>query len=318
MVRVRVCACVACLWQDGIFMVMVGNEQLATARIVTFLSVIPMIVFVNVLNDWFSRFTVVAIVNTCFAVSFSCVNVLLRTDQFGLGPPERPPSPDRFVGWINYLLIEAYGSVAIATFWAMVNVSTKSASSAKRCYPLLVISGQVAGVLGPFVSRYSNVFGLVNLQMFGNIGVYFVVVLVLGYVYIVERPLAQAREAHASDLAADDASLRRPINGDDAAANATSILEKKPVDETTTSGILISFKLLLTNPYLLGIAGVSTIYEVVGTIMDQQMKQQAAVYFHHDRVCYLLYSLSLSLSLTLTLSLTHSLVVIGQVHGLLE
>ena len=145
-------------------MVMVGNEQLATARIVTFLSVIPMIVFVNVLNDWFSRFTVVAIVNTCFAVSFSCVNVLLRTDQFGLGPPERPPSPDRFVGWINYLLIEAYGSVAIATFWAMVNVSTKSASSAKRCYPLLVISGQVAGVLGPFVSRYSSVFGLVNLR----------------------------------------------------------------------------------------------------------------------------------------------------------
>src|SRR3990167_240368 len=42
-----------------------------------------------------------------------------------------------------------------------------------------------------------------------------------------------------------------------------------------TPGLLVGVKLLLTQKYLMGIFAVSTIYEVVGSIMDYQMKMLA-------------------------------------------
>jgi hypothetical protein len=334
---------------------MVGNEHLATARIVTFVAVIPMILIVNVLNDFLSRHSVVAVINLLFALGFAAVNVLLRTDTYGIGDPTTPRSPWRWVGWVNYVLIESYGSISIAAFWAMVNVSTTSSTTAKRCYPLLVISGQIAGVSGPFISRWAPVLGLINLQMFGNIGVFCVIVLIIVYALVFERKsfylcssnsvvdaVTTAVEPHDQASADATASLVHadgaPVS-DIEAAQATQSPDPASmiaVSATTVTilgacknscydamksvpilvvllGILATFVLLLTNPYLLGIAGVSTIYEVVGTIMDQQMKQQAAVYFHQDTVCnfVLLFSSSCCYGCWLWLLLLLLLVVVA-------
>eukprot|EP00011_Vannellida_sp_DIVA3-517-6-12_P001092 CAMPEP_0114629546 /NCGR_PEP_ID=MMETSP0168-20121206/13418_1 /TAXON_ID=95228 ORGANISM="Vannella sp., Strain DIVA3 517/6/12" /NCGR_SAMPLE_ID=MMETSP0168 /ASSEMBLY_ACC=CAM_ASM_000044 /LENGTH=530 /DNA_ID=CAMNT_0001841015 /DNA_START=235 /DNA_END=1824 /DNA_ORIENTATION=- len=46
-------------------------------------------------------------------------------------------------------------------------------------------------------------------------------------------------------------------------------------NKKTTPGLLVGLRLLVTQRYLLGIFGISTIYEVVGTIMDYQMKMLA-------------------------------------------
>ncbi len=57
---------------------------------------------------------------------------------------------------------------------------------------------------------------------------------------------------------------------------STTTTERRETKQQTP-GLLVGLKLLFSEGYLIGIFGVSTIYEVVGTIMDYQMKMLAMI-----------------------------------------
>ena len=53
------------------------------------------------------------------------------------------------MGYVWYLFVESFGSLAVALFWAFATDTTKP-PSAKKGFPLVVTIGQMGGIIFPF------------------------------------------------------------------------------------------------------------------------------------------------------------------------
>jgi len=149
-------------------------------------------------------------------------------------------SPDRLLGWVLYFGIESYGSICVALFWSFVTSSTNS-TSAKKGYPMIVTGGQIGSIIGPSMATASEYLSIPTLFVIAVIEIVFVISLTRYYMV--------------------------KIGNEELANHSVETAEKKK-----TTGLLVGLKLLLTEKYLMGIFALSTIYEIVGTIMDYQMK----------------------------------------------
>ena len=70
---------------------------------------------------------------------------MLRTAPLGLANWEARPA--RIVGWVSFVAIESYGSLAVALFWAFTN-STVDLEAAKASYGLVIAGAQIGAILG--------------------------------------------------------------------------------------------------------------------------------------------------------------------------
>lgn len=164
--------------------------------------------------------------------------VLFGAIAFGLAHPtiglaNTVTDKYRIVGWVTYLGIETFGSLVVALFWSFV-ASTTDTSSAKKGYALIIGGAQIGSIAGPALNTMASVIGIPMLFSIAATGIFFVPVLIA--CYVTKYPYAHEAKS-----------------------------EKK-------TGPIEGLKLLLSKPYLLGILGIATLYEIIGTILDYQMK----------------------------------------------
>jgi AAA family ATP:ADP antiporter len=136
-----------------------------------------------------------------------------------------------------------FGTVMVGLFWAFVTSSTKT-ESAKKGYPLIIAGSQLGSILGSWLSYKSKFFGNQLLFTVGALAICFIVPVVIFYLWSV------------------------PVEyrtGNPEAVNAKKV----------KTGMFEGLWLLMTRPYVLGIFGLATLYEVIGTILDFQMKMLA-------------------------------------------
>ena len=127
--------------------------------------------------------------------------------------------------------------------------STTKQDSAKRGYALVVAGAQIGSIAGPTFGRYASVIGMSQLSVIVGIGMLMVPVLIM--LFVKRYPEVKVEKAS----------------------------EKKK------TGPIEGLKLLLSRGYLLGILGISTLYEIIGTIIDYQMKLLAdSTYRSPERV----------------------------------
>lgn len=223
--------------KDAIFNAMVGIQYQPTAKMVSLVVVIGLALFYSKLVDAFKKNTLLIGLSSLYAIGFLVTSYFLQHPTIGL--PNTALSSTRYFGWFVYLFIESFGSIMVGLFWAFVNSSTKT-ESAKKGYPLVVAGAQTGSILGSFLSFKSQIFGNAPLFVVAAISMFAIVPLV--YLYLAVVPLEY-----------------RTGNTDTSAA--------KP-----KTGMLEGLFILLSRPYVLGIFALSTLYEVVGTILDYQMK----------------------------------------------
>ena len=248
---------VGCYWllrpvKDGVFYSLVGLEYLPYAKVLSFLVIIPLIMIYTKLVDLYPRHILIYIICTTYAILFTLIDIGLRLP--GTGLENTTPSPDRILGWVSYFSTESFGSITVALFWSFVASSTSS-TSAKKGYALIVLGGQVGSIIGPSFATMTEFISIPNLFVIGVTQIFFVIILTRYYMSTVgfEEKIMQEQQQQIDEQNNDSAGKSHHAN------------QKTP-------GIFVGLKLLLTEKYLLGIFGVSTIYEVVGTIMDYQMK----------------------------------------------
>jgi AAA family ATP:ADP antiporter len=168
-----------------------------------------------------------------YSVLFLVLSYFLAHPTIGLA--NTTPDKSRLLGWIIYLGIESFGSLVPALFWSFV-ASTTDTASAKRGYGLIIAGAQFGSILGPTIATYAEVIGMVTLAKVVAVGIFMVPVLV--YFFVKAHPSAAVEHR-------EDKKSTGPIEG---------------------------LRLLFSQPYLLGILGVATLYEIIGTILDYQMK----------------------------------------------
>lgn len=150
------------------------------------------------------------------------------------------------LGWVSYFAIESFGSIVVALFWSFC-ASVVTSDAAKRGYPFIIMFGQVGAIIGAGMTMYIDTYAMLALATFSVVAIMFAIK------YFMTLPAQERignREAHATEK----------------------------VKEGFFEGFFSGLRLLFTRTYLLGILAVSTLYEVINTIVDYQMKSQASLH----------------------------------------
>ena len=232
--------------KDGIFRAIVGIEYQPLAKIASLCVLIPLILFYSKLVDLFEKHKLFYIICSLYGLIFLTIAYLLTTS---IGLVNTVSSPYRIFGWVTYIAIESFGSIVVALFWSFV-ASFIDSSAAKRGFAFIISGAQVGSILGPTLATYSEKFGIPFLGFVAACGIFMIPVLVMFFMQKVgyEYQLKQKEKKQ------------------------EQLIKSK-------TGIFEGLKLLFTKPYLLGILGIATFYEVIGTILDFQMKMLASQKF---------------------------------------
>lgn len=227
--------------KDALFMKIVGKLWIPYAKMASFVVVATLILCYSKLVDLFKKHQLFYVICSFYALVFFAIAYFLTHPTIGLA--NTAAAPTRALGWIIYLGIESFGSLTVPLFWSFV-ASTSDQSSAKRGYSLIIAGAQVGAIAGPTLATYAEVIGMPQLAAIVGIGIATVIPLIVMF--------TRAFPSSTVD----------------------SVADKK------STGFLEGLKLLFTKPYLIGILGVATLYEVVGTILDYQMKFAADEVYH--------------------------------------
>lgn len=143
--------------------------------------------------------------------------------------------PGKTIGWILFVVLESFGSIATVMFWAFTT-STTTTDSAKRGYGMIVAITEISDMVGPLlVVCCVKKIGLSLLYAFGSSVVLCIPFVVMWY-------------------------MRAIPNEPELGATA----------QGTTSGVWEGMRILLTHPYTMGIFVVSTTHDLMVSILEYQ------------------------------------------------
>ena len=202
--------------------------------------VLGVVVIYTKLVDMFEKHKLFYIIASFYTLAFATIaTILFCQAEYGSEFVGAPLL--KYTGLANYLLTESLGSVLVALFWSFT-VSSSTSDQAKRTFPLIVALGQIGSIGGSslLLMKFSQTWPL-----------FFVAVAFLAGLILTIRYLMIS--VPADQMKSDK--------------------EEKKAKPDMLGGI----KLLVSEPYLMGVLVVSTFYEIAGTIVDYQMKSQAAI-----------------------------------------
>ncbi|TFB09881.1 MFS transporter [Candidatus Marinimicrobia bacterium MT.SAG.3] len=153
--------------------------------------------------------------------------------------------------WTFYLFGDLFTTLMVATFFAFMNDSV-SPDSAKRLYGVIGLGGVLGGVFGStFVRIWVDELSLSNWMW---------VCVVIGIAIVV--------------LAKYAGEMQNLTNSD----NSTEPKEDKEKEKATTNPAFDGAKLVFKSKYLMAIAGIVGLYEIVSTLMDFQFTSTIEYY----------------------------------------
>ncbi len=221
-----------------------GREHfLAIAKVVSLLLLIPVVTLYGMLVERFPKNTFFYMITGLYAVLMLAWTALFLSPTLGLANTE--PSHWRMSGWLWYVFVESFGSLVIALFWAIV-VDTTTSKSAKRGFALIVMIGQLGGIIMPqYLSKLPRAYGFSPAWIIAVCGLVIVLSMILFWVYIQSTP----KELFVA--------LKENKNGDKK--------EEEP-------GLFDGLRLILSHSYLMGIFGILFFFEFIATVIDFNFK----------------------------------------------
>ncbi len=226
--------------KDGFFFDVVGGQYQPMAKMISVFIVTFLVLVYSKLVDIVERHKLFYVIGSVYVVLFAFVTYCVGLPRIGVNAVN--PVFLRYIGWATYFIIESFGSIVVALFWSFT-ASICTPESAKKGYAAIIAGAQIGAIFGPFLAWNAETLGMQLLFAIGTLGVVALMFVIKHFVKVMP---ADQLESPAHDGA-----------------------------KKTKTGFLEGAKLLLTRPYLFGIFAVVTIYEIVGTIVDYQMKMQA-------------------------------------------
>lgn len=235
--------------KDVVFLQIVGPRLLPLAKIFSVFSLLPLLMIYSKLVDLFPRHRIFYALCAIYGIGALLFAYLLQDPCIGL--PNTQLSGTRIIGWIWYAFVESFASLMVGLFWSFASdISTPE--SAKRGFSVIAMGAQVGGVTGP----------LLIYPVAGLIGPSYIIVLAaVGMIGIAFQMFYFMKVTPASELVGYH-------------SKGESTTGEKPV-----AGFFEGIKLILAQPYLLGIVSIVALYEVVSTIIELHMKIFASEVF---------------------------------------
>lgn len=245
--------------KDAVFSKTVGADWIPFAKWLSLFIVIPLGMVYSKLVDAFPRHRVFYALSAIYATlalvfgfaflhsDYGLTNLVVTVKESGELHSQHALQLGRALGWAWYVFVESFGSIMVVLFWAFA-ADTTTPEAAKRGFPIVAFGAQVGGILGPLlVETYAVSHGAGNLTLASAAGI----MAIGGMIWYFMRTIP-----------ADQ------LTGYQSKDEKKS--EKKP-----ETGFMEGLRLMLEQPYLLGIFAVISIYEIINTILDFNFKYLA-------------------------------------------
>jgi AAA family ATP:ADP antiporter len=223
--------------KEVIFANTVGKMYLPYAKIASLICLVFVLMFYSKLVDWLSKYRLIYVLSGFFGAFFAILALLVMHPTIGLA--NTTTDKYRFFGWAAYAGIEILGSLLPGLFWAFVNSSMDTAA-AKKGYPIILAGAQMGSILGSYLCTHASFLGIGALFGIGSASILVVPLMIKWFV-------SQHPDA----------------------------LTERQATKSQSTGMFEGLRLLFSKSYLIGILAVSTLYEVVGEIINMQMKLTA-------------------------------------------
>jgi AAA family ATP:ADP antiporter len=229
------------LIKNATFMHLVGPQNLPYATIVSFISLLIIVLFYNKLVDWFENSSLMYLITAFYGILFLVLAYLLSQSAVGI----LSLWGNNFLGWAIYVTTESLGLLVVTSFWSFVANSVNT-SSAKIGYPIIFLGGQFGSLLGAsLLASLARVIGVPVLTC-----------IAAGFILVVPLVIKIYTSKHTR--------IKLVSQGD---------IKNKP------TGILEGLRLIFAHPYLMGILVVSTAYDIITFLFLYQMNSAAHVAF---------------------------------------
>lgn len=227
--------------KDALFQDMVGAAWQPRAKWLSLAVVFPLVMAYSKLVEMVPRHVLFYILSLVYGIATLVITYFMFDPHIGLENINADPS--RVLGWVWYVFVESFGSLVVALFWAFATDIT-TAESAKKGFSLVVMIGQIGGFTAPAIFTkiplWYNVSNAYTVLICGVLTFLIIPLVMLFYRSIPREHMKGFHEAGHKD-------------------------EMEP-------GFLEGLKLMLSQPYLLGILGIIMFYEVIVTVFDYYFK----------------------------------------------
>jgi AAA family ATP:ADP antiporter len=222
--------------REAIFIDFVGVRWQPWGKILSFLLIIPIVLLYSKLVDYVRKEKLFYVIYPIYISAFSIFAFFVAYPEYS---PQIQSIPGNIVGWFSYVVFESFGIFAAALFWSFVATQTTT-DLAKRGYGMIISITQIGTILGTFfVSQYSQKLGLPTIIMISAAGIAIVPFIIRLFVM------------HHSDKRKERPGFFRTTK--------------------QKTGFFEGLRLLIREPYLLGVFVISTGYEIVGAMLEFQM-----------------------------------------------
>ena len=182
----------------------------------------------------------------CYGCVFVAIGGALAHRRIGMENTEADPR--RLIGWVSYFAIESYGSLLVALFWAFTNASM-TPDAAESSYGLVVAFAALGAIFGSTLATQAKTLHISFLYVVGGVLCWGVCGLVCAYEVLFPEPAAAAAAAPPRP---------RPKHQKENAGGCSQLFD--------------GFGLIARHSYVLLLLLISTLYEVVLTVLDFEMK----------------------------------------------
>lgn len=234
--------------KDIVFVEIVGKEYVPIAKIISIVILIPAILFYSYLVNKVRRHNIL-----CFyAVAYGLLGLIFA---YFIGHPvigvnNTDTGPLRLFGWIFYFFIEGASPFLVGVAWAFCN-SIYSPKEAKNYYAFLVAFSKIGGILSASLGWYMLSHRVLAPLVIKEQVLQFIPSIVLLFVPVAVwflRKKVSAKHLHGYE--------------------AVYEYEKEVKQRPEQPGLLSGAKLLIRNPYVMGIFSIIFFYEVLNAVLS--------------------------------------------------
>jgi AAA family ATP:ADP antiporter len=236
--------------KTSIFLGFVGREYEPFSKIISIIITIPAMIVHAKVTDNLKKHQVV-----CFFLGMYTILVTLFTFLFAhpvYGVSNTLTSPYRLTGWAFEISMDLFQALIVGTFWSFIS-SISTPTLASKGYGFIVAGSRIGGILTPFIGwlilEQSNLPNAISIPLVtGSSAVLLLLAIVC--VYLIYKKIPSSH-----------------MHG----YEATYQIEHKQEDQKPKASVFEGLKLMLAEPYVLGIFGLVFSFEVVNIIFDYQM-----------------------------------------------
>jgi AAA family ATP:ADP antiporter len=235
--------------KTSIFVAFIGVEYEPYAKVVSILVTIPTMLLYAKIIDRVKKHQAVYVVLAFYVALTICFAYLFTHPVYGVSNTEA--SPYRLVGWIFEIFMDLFQALIVGTFWSFVS-SVSTPNFASKGYSLIVACSRVGGLLTTGISWLI----LESMPTFSSSILVVTIVaalflaMALYCVYLLKQWIPQSH-----------------LHGYEAAYK----VEQKNERSQKKTGVLEGLRIVLTEPYVLGIFWLVFSFEVINIIIDYQL-----------------------------------------------